>query len=285
VGYWDPIRAEINKQQLPAISLTLLWISLGFSAAWAHRDIVGWIPFILSLFYSFSTAIGRYSGWRLILPADWVIFLYFAIGIGQITIWFFSLYGLPIQPVSSFLQGDSTWQRVRQSPPGTIFPLSSGFLAIGILLIFGMMPIIVEAAVPQRYTQNEPQNLLEEVVVVQKPIAQVLIDGGVVLQGRALYPRFMKAGEGEPGNGWPAFTSREYDRLGFVLISESGKYNVILPMDEPPDYFPNASDVIVVGCQQDDILAGGIVQFVRDPALVYVKPGFLDVMGCPNQIR
>ena len=273
VGFWDPIRKDIRTPQFVPMALNLILISIGLSVVWLRQDITGWIPLGMSLVYSLSTAVGRYSGWRLILPADWVIYLYFAIGIGQVTLWLHAFYtGQGGYEFKTDIE--KSWQRIKAISFNVKFPTAAGiFLSIG-LLSLGLIPLGIEAAVPQRYPHVPREDLLDSVALFEEDEIRNLLDsdGAVVLQGRALYPRFYKAGEGEPGDEWPAFNERNFARIGFVLLYGSQRTNVIMPMNGPPEVFPHASDVIVVGCKDDDYVDAAVISISTGQMVSIVGP-------------
>jgi hypothetical protein len=283
-GFWDPIRETIPiKQTLPFL-LNLVMISIGLAVVWKRQDIVGLIPLGISIFYSLSTAVGRYSGWRLILPADWVVFLYFSVGMGQITLWLQKFYCNRHKENIEDVDRDSTWNRIKSLPQKMTPPARSGIILAVILLSVGLIPVFVDGLVPQRYDRKSKKVLLVSLSLYgEKEIDHFVADeNAVVVEGRALYPRYYRAGEGEPGGGWAAFAERDYDRLGFSLIgAERG--GVIMPMEEPPGTFPHASDVIVVGCQNEEFIDAAVI-FVDsgnpDETVVFIRPN-LNELACP----
>jgi hypothetical protein len=107
-------------------------------------------------------------------------------------------------------------------------------------------------------------------------------DAAAVVAGRALYPRFYRAQEGEPGSGWWAFRERDFARLGFFVIGPE-RANVILPLETSPDWFPNASDVIVVGCQEEDYIEAASIWVSIDSGSkedLLMHPSF-EELTCP----
>jgi hypothetical protein len=264
VGYWDPIRADITLFQFPVILINVWLMSLGLGVAWVRRDLLGFIPLGVGLFYSLSTSVGRYSGWRLILPADWVIYLYYSLGIGYIIIWLHSFFTRKSVKGFGVSKPQKTWQRISESHDGFFFPVRSNIIFGVILFGIGMIPLLVEIVVPVRYVDKTEDELIASVIQNSGVEIRSIMDreNATVVQGRALYPRFFKDGSGEPGSGWPAFSVRDFDRVGFIVISGSNRFHVIMPMEEPPLYFPNASDVIVVGCQVDDYIDAGVIYII-----------------------
>jgi hypothetical protein len=211
----------------------------------------------MSLAYSLSTAVARRSGWRFVTPIHWVEFVYLAIGIAQVTIWLFEY----LSSVNS-----SDW--IEES----VQPVKSNYrsawklnMAIGIILLsFGISPLMVENLIPQHYAALstservallEEMNFFEEFPALDEPTLQQSLekDEIVILQGRALYPRYYETGFGESGEGWSAYIPRDFPRLGFTLVGPNDA-QIILLHETSPDYFPNATDVTLIGCEADDVV-------------------------------
>jgi hypothetical protein len=89
--------------------------------------------------------------------------------------------------------------------------------------------------------------------------------GAEVLNGRALWPRFYGANQGEPGGQWPAFNALPFARLGFVLVGPQGA-QVVLPLSAAPFGFTNGADVTVFGCLQEDYFLAAAVLATRQSA-------------------
>ncbi|MBE9524052.1 MAG: hypothetical protein IMY76_03065, partial [Chloroflexi bacterium] len=73
-----------------------------------------------------------------------------------------------------------------------------------------------------------------------------------------LYPRYYLPDQGELGSGHPAYSPRDFSRLGFYLLGPQSAY-VIVPLENSPVFFPNAADVLVIGCPTDDYLDAVII--------------------------
>ncbi len=79
--------------------------------------------------------------------------------------------------------------------------------------------------------------------------------------GRGLYPRFYTSGEGHPDPSWSSYKPREYDRLGFILLG-SERQSVLFRTQNPPAYFPNAADILVIGCNQKEYIDAYMIIFL-----------------------
>ena len=77
-----------------------------------------------------------------------------------------------------------------------------------------------------------------------------------------------------------SYTPRDYSRLGFTLIGPAPR-QVVLRLSAAPSYFPNASDVLVLGCSRGDYLEAYLVVIldasdellVRSPLEGWTCPG------------
>ncbi|MBC8508596.1 MAG: hypothetical protein ISR58_03340 [Anaerolineales bacterium] len=268
--FWDQWTGTVTGEMIFSTALNLALLAVGLGVAFRKRDIVGWIPLGVSLVYVLSTSVGRYSGWRLILPADWVLFLYFAIGLGQVVLWLLFYLTRKNPSSKNSNQIENTWKQLSMvQSNGNLF-FQQGIILGIILLGLGFSPLLFERFVPPRYAEAQKNDVLVEVKLVSNveqylPSIEKLLDDerSVVFEGRALYPRFYKRGDGEPGGDWPAFSPRDYSRLGFVVVGPH-QHNIVFPLDESPAYFPHASDVIVIGCRAEDHISARVVVIMDD---------------------
>jgi len=71
--------------------------------------------------------------------------------------------------------------------------------------------------------------------------------------GRAIYPRFYAAGEGEPGTAKMGYGTNKEPRLVFWLVgAEPGL--VIYPISQAPASFPHAAEVQILGRREGEVL-------------------------------
>ncbi len=268
VPLWNQSGGDFPKSAPFMVFSNLAVVAIGLTVAWKRRDLIGWTPLGVSLIYSLSTALGRYSGWRLILPADWAVFLYYSIGLGQITLWLFAFYRGRRSDLEAVIK-ENIWERIsRVQYLPKISWRATILLSFG-LFTLGLLPLLLEAWIPPRYPSLASQEDLMQIPALAFEDAKIddwaawIEDNNAKsLYGRALYPRFYFPDQGEPGSGHPAFTIRDYSRLGFYLVGPLS-IHVIVPLEMSPESFPNAADVLVIGCQADDYL-DAVVIIVQD---------------------
>jgi hypothetical protein len=126
-----------------------------------------------------------------------------------------------------------------------------------LILIGGTVPL-AGYLYPQRYPETSPSKLIDKIVPYLNPLNLSRADvekflsqpQAVILDGRALYPRFYLQDRGEPVSYKP-FRAVNYPRTVFLLIGPGGLDYAILPGGQPK-VFPNASDAILIGCRSTD---------------------------------
>lgn len=251
--YWQNWSGEIPGDLWLPLLVNVSLISLGIAVVWNRFRWITLVPIAVFLIYNFSTAIARVSGWRLILPVDWVVLLFYAIGLGQILLWIWNyLFGWSQEQIDKTLSPQTTDWSIRR------------LLIIGaIILLIGAILPGLELAIPRAYEDvTIPVTAWDRIDFAESDLSLdgfLEQEGAVVYYGRALYPRYYPANQGEPG-GDSAFHIQDFSRTAFWVVGPVVD-RVALPLNAPPAEFPNAVDVVVFGCR-----AGS---FVRAAAVVF----------------
>lgn len=267
-GEWDG-RLPSGTWAMVLLHLTL--IALGLGLAWRRNRAPGLVPLILALGYSLSVTAARYSGWRLILPSDWIAYFYLVFGLEACVLALAAAFDARLAPPQPEVA--QTAAPVR-APWGAWLGLAALFLLLGALFP------LVEWLTPARYQARTPQQVLAryrhvatgaEVPDWASPDALedfLNQDGALALQGRAMYPRYYLSGEGEAGHGWPSTRARDERRLGFYLVGPVSAH-VVLVTDNVPRPFPNAADVLVFGCNRGDHLEALFILIEGQPPVFH----------------
>ena len=267
--FWDQWLGDVGTEAIFSLIINLAILAIGLAIALVNKGIVGFMPLGVGLVYVVSTSLGRYSGWRLILPADWVLFLYFSIGLGQLSHWLLRFYTGQNSIDQKELQPENIWQQIAGLSAGQLRDYRSGIVLSIVFLSLGLSPLLIERFVPQRYemvTRQDVQVYFDDVSGLEQFLEEEHV---ILLRGKALYPRFYKSDQGEPGGDWPALSPRDYSRLGFVLVGPHDAH-VVLPSIDAPDFFPHASDAIVFGCPEDEYVRAKLVVLMREDGYTLV---------------
>jgi hypothetical protein len=288
--YWDNWNGNWVSASFLPLLLNLLLIALGTGVAWERQGLIGLVPWLVNLSYTLGNALIRTSGWRFNLPVDWVGYFYYAIGLAQVCFWVAMFFRNQLVPTLT-RQPEPQAKRSSAAARRPWLPV----VALGLLFLALASAIpLTERLIPPRYAQDELpvmlSNMVKEGLLVGSGAGgQVSIQdflkqpGAVALLGRALYPRYYLAGEGEPSSTLLAFASQDYDRLGFILLGIQ-RLSVILPAATQPAYFPHAADVLVVGCSRPGYVEAGWVVILgpgAQPTVLYGDaPGWTGI--CPE---
>ena len=258
--YWQNWNGFFASDAWVPLTSNLVILSIGFFAAWKK---VGWITLVpvgIYVFYDLSTAIARVSGWRLILPVDWVLILFYCLGLGQLTLWVWNYLSNRslVEPPLARIAHKGRQHGWRQQ----------GLPAVAATILFaGLLLPVLEVAIPTRYADLDAATARAEwgsselAAKTGLDLAAFLRQPrGRLLWGRALYPRFYPAGAGEPGGDGSAFNLLPYSRLAFWVVGPED-HQIGLPV-ATSSVFPNAVDVLVLGCEGEKMFQAAAVVFL-----------------------
>ncbi len=260
-----------------AVNLTIL--SIGIGTAWKRVRYAALVPLMVFLFYNLANAFARTSGGRYVVPIDWVIYFYYAIGLVEMIRFCISALGFH---ANGFFK-----RPVDRKPEQGIARLNwskTGLVILPFFLIVATLPLL-EWTSPGEKPPETAQSLLgkldknsffEQSGFSRQEVEEFLGNpDALLIAGRGLYPRYYSYDQGEPilpGQMTP-YTPRKFPRLVFTLLLPDMNKTVLLPLDQRKLNFPDAAEVIVGGCQvgkrRNDILA---------PYLTYIDAAFIMVV-------
>jgi hypothetical protein len=270
--YWD---GSMQTDAMFFFLLDLLLIALGIGIAWRSVQLAGLAPLGIFLFHNLANALARTSGGRYIVPVDWVVFLYFALGLLQIILWGMKLFGAKVE-------SDNT-QAVDDHELRTVWDRAALQRSMGILLFFlliGSTLPLSEMMYPRRYPLRSQAELFA-VLESKGYLTEMGFDPSTLkdfseqqpafrlVDGRALYPRFYLENTGESKKLYP-YQTLGFPRIGFIMIGPNGVNYVVLPKYKVR-YFPNASDVIVLGCQDGQKIDALAVVVIDAKTTIHVR--------------
>jgi hypothetical protein len=258
-SYWD---GSLSRGGLVFISLNLILIATGIGWAFQRFGWGGLAPLGVFLAYHAVNALARTSGGRYLVPVDWVVLLYYVLGL----MGWAGLAQLAFKDKPVLFDG--------QTDAGA-YPLTAKQAALASLPIILILALI-GALIPlsgylfaPRYTaltRKQVLTLLQE----QPYAAQIGINNADlraflsqknsrILIGRILYPRYYDMYKGEPVQTY-ALSAHGYPRTVFSMIGPLGHRYVILS-GKMRTFFPNAEDAIVLGCLDNDAIQALVVIF------------------------
>jgi len=248
--YWVEWDGSLEWYNIILVLVYLAILAVGFGAAWRRMGWLGLVPLAFNVGYALSNGIARFSSWRYNLPADWVIYFYFGIGVVEILGGLSLLFGAKtdkVFPARKILEpGTITFSTLR---PQMFLPLFS-------FVLIGALPWLAKGFAHPRYDSSQQELIarLESRGYERADIETFLSQPETLLtEGRMLYPRMYWKGEGlSSANPWRAYAVQDFPRIGFIFIN-TGERNMYFPTRELLD-FPQGADAIVLACYAGDSL-------------------------------
>ncbi|HEY3310785.1 MAG TPA: hypothetical protein VGK00_04015 [Anaerolineales bacterium] len=239
-AFWQTWNGQPSAGQALLIFFYACLLALGLAAALHKNGLVGVLPLALSLVYNAWTALFLSSGDRFLVPVDWGVYFYLFLGL-------LTLAGLVLRgylPEKYFSPFHFKVPKKQAVP----FPWRKTLLVAAFILLCGASLPLTELAFPKRYN---PSSL---------PVA---LQQEITLSGRAIYPRWYAAGEGEPGSAKLGYGASDQARLVFFLVGEKNSL-VLFPMETAPKFFPNTAEVNLTATQQDGFLLARKISIQQD---------------------
>lgn len=233
-AFWS---TTITQRQMPLFLFYLMLFGVGVAASARRLGWLGMLPLSMGIFYNAWTALFFSSGERFVVPLDWTIYFYQVFGLVTLGVLFLGFTKSGYENASAWIS-DLTQNQSAFSIPDTGSRMQV-WIAIGAMFFFAIFTPATESIFPQRFTPDLASTLEDQARSVPKA-------GETVIYGRAVYPRYYFSGEGEPDSAKLGYAESEEPRLVFFVVGSSNGL-VVFYLEDPPDFFPHASDVYLVG--------------------------------------
>jgi hypothetical protein len=274
-AFWEEWQGFLKPDQFILFMGNLAIVAAGAVFLVKKKSWIGLLPLAFNAAYHFSNAAARNSGWRYLLPADWIILLYFIGGI-------FALVNLGKNKPSEETCKPLLMESSEKPRWGWLGLVSAG------ILFTGSLPLIAETSFLKIYSPatvvTAHQVLASELnnlpTAVQTGIEKLLQDPNViVLNGRMLYPRYYGEKEGEERTGKTGYTPLPFSRYVFLVAGEP-EGTIIFPYTSPELPLRNAETALVVGCKDGLAVKARLVFVFAAQAQPYIADAPVD-WTCP----
>ncbi len=254
---WDSAtlwQGSLTTGEKLTLGANLLVLAFGIGAALRRWQITGLVPLAIHLTYNLTNAAARTSGGRYLAPTDWVVLLYFGIGICAL--------------VYAIRQWEPNPQAEKSIPTqlrGKLWlPALSlvGFLLVGsAYLLSDLIPQpydLASAEARRSYLNAEVERLADAGIDPTEVTAFINSKGAILSIGKALYPRYYQAGEATPASSHLPEIPPENARLYFMLLEDrtTSHISVPLPDDQDPTRFPHGAYGLILGCAKEGYIEG-----------------------------
>ncbi len=275
---WD---GHFTPSSLFFFSLNVFFITLGISVAWKRQRVPGLVPLAIFVFYNLSNAFARTSGGRYVVPSDWIISIYYVIGVLFLLTELAMIANIELNPLfDSEVQDGEKVSRQRSPVATTVLIL---------VLLFGagsLVPLAEKLHAPRYAGFNFTEALQEyeaQITANDLTLTQInaflKIPGSEMLVGRTLYPRWYKMGQGEFESAFYPYNNMDFPRTAFVLIGPKGADGIVLP-GGIPKYLPHTADALVIGCRGEKYVDALAVILLDSTQTVYTRSPMSE-LTCP----
>jgi hypothetical protein len=248
-AFW---KTPLVRAQVPSLVFYVFLFSLGLAAAWHYHKLLGLLPLGLGLLYNAWTALFLSSGERFVVPVDWSVHLYELFGLLLLGALALSFTRGGYETISAWLRMPTPRPSVTDRPA---FSRRYFALSLAGVIVLSLFLPVTEFIFPQKYPPKSQPELTQEIGM---PAQQ----GEIALYGRAVYPRYYDAGDGEPGTAKLGYGKEEKARLVFFLIGPESSL-VIFELEKPPPFFPHTSDVYMIGTQTGGYFSPRVVKVMN----------------------
>ena len=244
--FWAKVPVNFHFLDILIILVNLCIVAFGMSWLWCKKRMVCILLLGIFIFYNLSSAVFNVSGWRFILPVDWLIYIFYGLGMLEIFNFFIR------KTFGRELFQSETYQAEKGTSPVWIVGL------IVVMVLFASAISLRELLFPSVYPDLPKNQLCQEVLgsASQSNVPKVkenfksycLAEDTMVVKGLAFFPVFLEAGDSLRNNPTDIFFGPQtVSRLVFSLVSNGFSGNIIYPIHHPPAEFPNEAEVIVIG--------------------------------------
>ena len=255
--YWDDLTdwaGQLEPIEIFLLGINLLVLSMGIGYAASQWKVTGLVPLFIHLGYNLTNAGARTSGGRYIVPVDWVVHVYFVLGL-------ISIYYVKRNWRSKHPDGNRDFSKPK-------FGLSSVYLLIGLLAV-GSSFLLSGLIRPEHPLVTGRQSLrmidrtdlrFRDSTNTYRDVKKfVKSDPGYLATGVVFYPRFFGIGEDfEKFDLGPR--SENESMLYFRFLTDRGAKHVsVMLTDERIQPFPNGEFAFLIGCDRGSYIEGKIV--------------------------
>lgn len=270
-SYWDGALSPSARILLP---INLILAALGVGLAWRRAGLVGLFPLFGMLLYFLVNSLVRTSGGRYLVPADWVVMLYYLFGLAAVFEFAAAWLGY---------RANAAPTRSETSPA----PPWRGLAALAAVAALGGLIPLTNLFYQPRYerldtfqiaAKLDDRSLTKMGIGAQELQNFLKQNKAIALEGRALYPRYIWRGINPliPGH---LLSRKPYSRMTFTAIGRNGHFAVVLVTGDEWFEFPHGTDALVVGCLEEGFVDAWAVILPEIEAVYLRQPE--TPLGCP----
>ena len=252
-NFWAEAISYKEPSNLIIAFVNLIVFVFGLSQLFKNNLKIGYACLGFYFIMNISASIFRFSGWRFIMPVDWLIYMIFLLG-------FFNILDLScLVPQNNLNELDVNSSKEKSS---IYFNLKKNMVLIIIFLFIGSI-IPLRELFPVNFRSREKSEICKSVDELIsndkhkniKETAQSFCqnDSSIAVEGKIIYPRFFRKGWGfydRPNDIF--FGEQDYSRLVFRVLNKNIR-SMYLVLDEFEDdtTLPNGAQAIILADEEE----------------------------------
>jgi len=265
--YWFKWNGRGASSSVIPVALVLFLISAGvvFTIKNQTHRVLTYCAVLLT--HSLIWSVARFSGNRFIKSVDWIVLIFFCVGLVELVVLGFDKFGLN----PALIHRESEFRGIPDDQKLSVSrQLGIGNALIIICLVFiGWSPTILENRIHENFPITSLNEILSKVDTAgtvywndcQEEVAKA--ENGGVFYGSAIYPRFYSADEVHGNDRRNIPQDPSISRAGFYLIGTENM-GVLLENASQKAILPHQAEVIVLGDLIDGSYINGFCLFQVD---------------------
>ncbi len=277
-NFWAEAYSYNNPSNFVIVILNSIFIIFGLASLFKNNYKIGYSCIAFYIFINISSSAFRFSGWRFIMPVDWLIYLIFLLG-------FFSISSfLHLIPQNNLIEDMSLSKKENNLIDFNI--KKNIFILLLFLLIGSLIPL--RQLFPESYRTREKSEIcsnLDELIsedkfkeIEERATTFCNDDSSIAVEGNVIHPRFFRRGWGfYDRQNDVIFGEQEFSRLTFRVLSKDSRLMYIHINDlSKGEYLPNGAHAIILAEKDELPKAKFLILTDADNKFIY-SDEFMDI--------
>ena len=247
-NFWAEAYSYDEPSNLIIAIINLLFLVFGLSSLFKNNRKIGYSCIAFYVLINISSSLFRFSGWRFIMPVDWLIYMIFLLGFISISNFLHLIPQNNLKEVKDIS---------KMEKPSIDLNYQKNLTFILLFLFLGSI-IPLRELFPVNYRTREKSEICENIeelisndknrTLKEKAIIFCQDESSVAVEGNVIYPRFFHKGWGfydRPSDIF--YAKQDFSRLVFRVLSKNIR-SMYIPIDElkKDEFLPNGAHAIIL---------------------------------------
>ena len=248
-NFWKEPERTPSPLGLFILGCNCLILALGIGQIWKQGRSLFAVLFGLFILINISSALFCFSGWRFIMPVDWLFYLFYLTGVCLL---FNLAAGTPC--LDKWQQANDAGVQGAGSHRPSLVIICACFLLVGSLIPIreAFMKPAPESSKLELCSQLSGLVSASNSSISEASFMDICTEeDSVVAEGRVIYPRYFKKDYGYVSRPNVFYGTLDYGRLSFYFLDEiTNRYYLPLDQWKDNDKLPNGSEAIILTTEE-----------------------------------